>query len=139
MKVGEALFADVEKSSIILLKYWLEISNEQQEKRFKSRIKNEHKQWKLSPMDLEARRRWFDYSRARDAMLKATDTDASPWHIVKNDDKEKGRLNCISHLLEQIPYESTGTMVVKLPDRDESNAYDDESVMEGRRYVPENF
>ena len=130
---------DMQYDGIILLKYWLEVSNKEQEKRFKSRIKNEHKQWKLSPMDLEARRRWFDYSRARDAMLKATDTDASPWNIVKNDDKERGRLNCISHLLEQIPYESTGTMVVKLPDRDESNAYDDEAVMEGRRYVPENF
>jgi polyphosphate kinase 2 len=124
---------------IILVKYWLEVSNKEQEKRFKSRIKNEHKQWKLSPMDLEARRRWYDYSRARDAMLAATDTEASPWHIVRNDNKERGRLNCISHLLSQIPYESTGTMVVKLPDRDETDAYDDEASMDGRNYVPEVF
>ena len=124
---------------IILLKYWLEVSNEEQEKRFKSRIKNEHKQWKLSPMDLEARRRWYDYSRARDAMLEATDTEHSPWFIVRNDDKERGRLNCIKHLLTQIPYESTGTTIVKLPDRDESGAYDDDASIEGRNFIPEEY
>ena len=124
---------------ILLFKYWLEVSNKEQEKRFKSRIKNEHKQWKLSPMDLEARRRWYDYSRARDAMLDATDTERSPWNIVQNDIKERGRLNCITHLVSQIPYESMGTMIVKLPDRDESDAYDDEESMAERRFVPEKF
>jgi hypothetical protein len=90
-------------------------------------------------MDLEARRRWYDYSLARDAMLDATDTDNSPWHIVDNNDKEEGRLNCISHLLGAIPYAATGSTIIKLPDRDETHAYDDEASMEGRRYVPEKF
>ncbi len=127
------------RDGIILLKYWLEVSNEEQEKRFKSRIKNEHKQWKLSPMDLEARRRWYGYSRARDAMLKATDTKVSPWYIVRNDDKERGRLNCIKHILSRIPYESTGTTIVRLPDRDESDAYDDDASIKGRNFVPEEY
>ncbi|MDJ0879987.1 MAG: polyphosphate kinase 2 [Halieaceae bacterium] len=127
------------RDGIILLKYWLEVSNDEQEKRFKSRIKNEHKQWKLSSMDLEARRRWYDYSRARDAMLEATDTETCPWFIVRNDDKERGRLNCIKHLLSQIPYESTGTTIVKLPDRDESQAYDDAASIEGRNFIPEEY
>jgi polyphosphate kinase 2 len=131
----EALIDD----GIILLKYWLEISNDEQEKRFKSRIKNEIKQWKLSAMDLEARRRWYAYSKARDEMLAATDTDVSPWYIVRNDDKERGRLNCIKHLLSQIPYESTGTTIVKLPDRDESEAYDDQASIENRRFIPEEY
>jgi polyphosphate kinase 2 len=130
---------EIIKDGIILLKYWLEISNEEQEKRFKSRIKNEIKQWKLSAMDLEARRRWYAYSRARDEMLAATDTDVSPWYIVRNDDKERGRLNCIKHLLSQIPYESTGTTIVKLPDRDESDAYDDQASIESRRFIPEEY
>jgi len=139
LKVAPRFEKEITHDGIILLKYWLEVGNKQQEKRFKSRIKNEHKQWKLSPMDLEARRRWYDYSRARDAMLEATDTDANPWHIVANDDKERGRLNCISHLLNQIPYESTGNAIITLPDRDEADAYDDQASMEGRRYVPELF
>jgi polyphosphate kinase 2 len=127
------------KDGIILLKYWLEVTSDVQEKRFRSRVKNEYKQWKLSPMDLEARRRWYAYSRARDAMLEATDTMASPWHIVRNDDKECGRLNCISHILESIPYERLGSLIVHLLDRDESEAYDDEASMKGRNYVPEVF
>jgi len=139
LKTAPRFEQELVDDGIILLKYWLEVSNEEQEKRFKSRIKNEHKQWKLSPMDLEARRRWYAYSRARDAMLEATDTDSCPWHIVQNDDKERGRLNCISHLLDQIPYESMGTMMVKLPDRDESDAYDDDKPMKNRRFVPEKY
>ena len=90
-------------------------------------------------MDLEARRRWYDYSRARDAMLDATDTENSPWHVVDNNDKEKGRLNCITHLLSQIPYANTGSTIIKLPDRDETTAYDDKASMDGRRYVPSKF
>lgn len=124
---------------IILLKYWLEVSNEEQERRFLSRIENEHKQWKLSPMDMESRRRWYEYSHARDAMLEATDTEFAPWHIVDNNIKERGRLNCISHILESIPYESTGSLIVRLPDRDETHAYDDEAAMAGRRFVEEKF
>ncbi|MAT91939.1 MAG: polyphosphate kinase 2 [Halioglobus sp.] len=139
LKVVPAFEAGIIDDGIILLKYWLEVGNEEQEKRFRSRIENEHKQWKLSAIDLESRRRWYDYSRARDAMLEATDTERSPWYIVNNDDKERGRLNCIAHLLEQIPYENTGSLVVRLPDRDESNAYDDQASMSGRRYVEEKF
>jgi polyphosphate kinase 2 len=130
---------EILQDGIILLKYWMEVSSKEQEKRFKSRIKNPMKQWKLSPMDLEARRRWFAYSRARDAMLDATDTDESPWNIVPSDDKEKARLNCITHLLEQIPYESVGETIVRLPDPDESDAYDDIKSMKKRRYIPDAF
>ena len=124
---------------IVLLKYWLEVSDEEQEKRFRSRIEDAHKQWKLSPMDLEARRQWFAYSRARDAMLDATDTPESPWHIVDNNDKYRGRLNCIRHLLDQLPYETFERPSVELPGRDESDAYDDVASMSGRRYVPEHY
>ena len=98
------LCPEVEKyivdGGIILLKYWLEVSNEEQERRFLARIEDPLRQWKLSPMDLPSRRRWYDYSRARDAMLKATDTKHAPWHILRSDDKKRARLNCISHLLE---------------------------------------
>jgi polyphosphate kinase 2 len=127
------------EDGIILLKYWLEVSNKEQEKRFKDRIRRHDKQWKLSGMDLEARRRWYDYSRARDAMFEATDTDDSPWHVVRSDDKKQAHLNCISHLLEQIPYQPLGTTIITLPKRDKTSAYDDDELMQSRRYVPENF
>lgn len=96
----------MQRDGIILLKYWLEVSSEEQEQRFRDRIEDPRKQWKLSPIDLEARRRWYDYSRARDAMMEATDTESNPWHIVPSDDKESARLNCTSHMLAQIPYET---------------------------------
>ena len=130
---------EVQGDGIILIKYWLEVSNEEQKKRFEARIGKKHKQWKLSPMDLEARSRWYDYSRARDVMLDATDTEESPWHIVRNEDKLRGRLNCITHLLQQLPYESMPRATVVLPERDESAAYDDTASMSGRRFVPEEF
>lgn len=126
---------EVVREGIYLKKYWLEVSNEEQEKRFQSRIDDPVKQWKLSPMDLEARRRWYDYSRARDRMLAATDTEESPWHIVSTDDTRAGRLNCITHLLAEIPYERTQQANVVLPERDESNAYDDKAPMRKRQYV----
>mgnify|MGYP001816506245 CR=1 FL=1 len=106
---------EIQAEGIILLKYWLEVSNKEQKKRFLSRIKSPVKMWKLSPMDLEARRRWYDYSRARDRMLEATDVDHSPWHIVNSDNKEQARLNCISHLLSQIPYEPVSYTHLTLP------------------------
>ena len=121
-----------------LLKYWLEVSSEEQEKRFKARIKRPDKQWKLSDMDLEARRRWYAYSRARDRMLDASDTDDSPWYIVPSDDKQAAHLNCISHLLNQVPYEPLGTAIVTLPKPDETEAYDDQKSMKSRRFVPDN-
>ena len=107
--------------------------------RIEAWIDDRTKRWKLSPMDLEARRQWFAYSRARDAMLDATDTPESPWHIVDNNDKYRGRLNCIRHLLDQLPYETFERPSVELPGRDESDAYDDVASMSGRRYVPEHY
>ena len=122
-----------------LFKYWLEVSNEEQEKRFQDRINDPSKNWKLSPMDLESRRRWYDYSLARDAMMDATDTEDAPWHIVNNTEKRLGRLNCISHLLSQVPYQSKAQKSVELPERSTKNAYDDEATMKDRRYVPAIF
>jgi polyphosphate kinase 2 len=122
---------------ILLVKYWLSVSNEEQERRFRKRIQDPLRQWKLSPMDLESRRRWYDYSRARDAMLEASDTDAAPWYIVDSNDKRRARLNCISHLLSVIPYEETPREKIKLPGRDESDAYDDAKPLQQRRYIPQ--
>jgi len=108
---------------IILLKYWLEVSKKEQHKRFLARIRDHSKRWKLSPMDLESHRRWYDYSRARDAMLAATDTAASPWFIVPSDDKKRARLNCISHILSSIPYEEIPYTPPKLPPRQKRKGY----------------
>ena len=96
---------DLLRSGIILVKYWLSVSDEEQERRFKARLKDPAKQWKLSPMDLEARRRWVDYAEAKDEMFAFTDTRESPWYVVEADDKRTMRLNLISHLLSLIPYE----------------------------------
>ena len=90
-------------NGIRLLKYWLEVSPGEQKRRFDARIEDPLRQWKLSPTDLESRRRWYDYSRARDLMLEATDTEHAPWHVVRSDDKKRARLNCIAHLLEPDP------------------------------------
>jgi polyphosphate kinase 2 len=108
---------------IILLKYWLEVSKKEQHKRFVARIKDPSKRWKLSPMDLESHRRWYDYSRARDAMLAATDTAASPWYIVPSDDKKRARLNCIAHILSSIPYEEIPYTPPDLPSRQKRKRY----------------
>jgi polyphosphate kinase 2 len=124
------------EDGIILIKYWLTVSNTEQERRFRRRIEDPVRQWKLSPMDLESRRRWFDYSRARDEMLSATDTDWAPWHILCSDDKRRARLNCIAHLLNLIPYEALPKAEIELPDRDESNAYDDVAPLKLRKQVP---
>jgi polyphosphate kinase 2 len=108
---------------IILLKYWLEVSEKEQHKRFLARIEDPSKRWKLSPMDLESHRRWYDYSRARDAMLAATDTAASPWYIVPSDHKKRARLNCIAHILSSIPYEETPYIPPELPPRQKAKGY----------------
>ena len=108
---------------IILLKYWLEVSEKEQHKRFLARIKDPSKRWKLSPMDLESHRRWYDYSRARDAMLAATDTMASPWYIVPSNDKKRARLNCMAHILGSIPYEEISYKPPKLPRRQKAKGY----------------
>ena len=108
-----------------------------QEKRFRRRMEDPVRQWKLSPMDLESRRRWFSYSRARDEMLSATDTDWAPWYVVRSDDKRRARLNCISHLLSLIPYEALPQEKIELTERDKSNAYDDVTPLQLRNQVPE--
>ena len=126
-------------SGIQLVKYWFDVSMEEQERRFKGRINDPRKIWKLSPMDLESYQRWYDYSRARDALLLASDLDYSPWHIVRSDDKRRARLNCISHLLGLIPYEEVPCEAVELGKRHNKNAYDDVAALEGRKFIPEIF
>ena len=126
------------QSGIILVKYWFEVSQQEQTRRFQARIDDGRKIWKLSPMDLESHRRWYDYSCARDDMLLATDTSFAPWYIVNADDKRRARLNCISHLLSVIPYEEIEREKVKLPERQKAHGYEDPK---NRRYnlVPKVF
>jgi polyphosphate kinase 2 len=126
-------------NGIILLKYWLEVGDKEQERRFRARIEDPVRQWKLSPMDLPSRQRWYDYSRARDQMLDATDTDFAPWNVVQSDNKKRARLNLITHLLEQIPYVRQKHDKVKLPRRNTKNAYDDGATMTRRRWIPERY
>jgi polyphosphate kinase len=124
---------------IILIKYWLEVGQKEQERRFEARIKDPLRQWKLSPMDLESFRRWYEYSRARDKMLEATDTKHAPWYIVRSDDKRRARLNCISHLLRLIPYKKAPREKVRLPKRSMKDRYNDEISLKGRRFIPKKF
>jgi polyphosphate kinase 2 len=111
------------QSGIILLKYWLEVSPEEQTRRLEARIDDGRKIWKLSPMDLESYSRWYDYSRARDEMFAASDTDFAPWYVAHSDDKRRARLNIISHLLDQIPYKSAPREKPKLPKRQKPGGY----------------
>jgi polyphosphate kinase len=127
------------EGGIMLFKFWLEVSNDEQERRFEARIRDPLRQWKLSPMDLPSRTRWYDYSRARDMMLDATDTEHAPWYVARSDDKKRARLNCISHLLSLIPYERVPREKVKMPKRSNKGAYDDQAAMEGRKFVPEKY
>ena len=113
----------VVQSGIILVKYWFEVSQQEQTRRFQARINDGRKIWKLSPMDLESHQRWYDYSRAKDEMLLATDTSYAPWYIVNADDKKRARLNCISHLLSVIPYKEIEREKVKLPERQKPHGY----------------
>jgi polyphosphate kinase len=126
-------------AGIQLIKYWLEVSNKEQKRRFEARINDPLRQWKLSPMDLPSRSRWYDYSHARDVMLKATDTKFAPWHILRSDDKRRARLNCISHILSMIPYEKVPREKVKLPNRSKKRAYDDETTLKRRHFVPQKY
>jgi polyphosphate kinase len=132
---------DVERgfvdAGIMLIKYWFEVSQEEQTRRFTERINDPRKTWKLSPMDLESHRRWYDYSRARDAMFAATDTDFAPWHVVMADDKRRARLNCIAHLLSLIPYEKLPAEPTKLPKRQKPRDYVEPS--HPYRFVPERY
>jgi len=126
-------------SGIQLIKIWLEVSDKEQKRRFEARIDDPLRQWKLSPMDLPSRERWFDYSRARDKMLEATDTKHAPWYVLHSDDKRRARLNCITHLLEQIPYKKVPRERVKLPKRSMKDAYDDQASLKGRKLVAERY
>lgn len=125
------------EGGIHLIKIWLESSDKEQKRRFQARIKDPLRQWKLSPMDLPSRSRWFEYSRARDMMLKATDTKRSPWYILRSDDKKRARLNCIAHILKLIPYKKVPHAKIKLPKRSMKGAYDDTRTLRGRKFVPE--
>ena len=129
----------IAESGILLLKYWLEVSNEEQERRFKARIEDPLRQWKLSPIDLPSRSRWYDYSRARDMMLESTDTEGAPWHILRSNDKKRARLNCISHILSMISYKKVPKEKVDLPKRSRDGAYDDQATLQDRRFVPEKY
>jgi len=124
---------------IRLLKFWLEVSNDEQERRFEARITDPLRQWKLSPTDLPSRTRWYAYSRARDQMLDATDTETAPWYLVRSDDKKRARLNCIAYLLSLIPYQRVHREKVKLRKRSTKEEYDDQATLQGRRFVPEKY
>ena len=124
---------------ITLIKFWLEVSNKEQEKRFMARITDPVRQWKLSNMDLPSREKWYDYSRARDRMLEATDTGFAPWVIVRSDDKKRARLNAIAHLLSVVPYKKLKREKIDLPKRAKKHAYDDEAAIKDRRFVREVF
>jgi len=122
---------------IQLIKIWLEVSDEEQKRRFEARIDDPRRQWKLSPMDLPSRSKWYQYSKARDQMLAATDTKHAPWFILRSDDKRRARLNCISHLLKAIPYKSVKREKVQLPKRSEKGKYDDLATLAGKNFIAE--
>ena len=127
------------EGGVTLIKIWMEVSNDEQKRRFEARIDDPIRQWKLSPMDLPSRRRWYEYSRARDLMLKKTDTRIAPWWIIRSDDKRKARLNTIAHLLSQIPHKKLPQDKVKLPGRSRKGAYDDDAAIARRRFVRERY
>jgi polyphosphate kinase 2 len=124
---------------IQLIKIWLEVGKDEQEKRFAARVDDPLRQWKLSPMDVESYSRWYDYSRARDAMLEASDSEHAPWSIVHSNDKRRARLNCISHILSTIPYQRAPRTKVKLPKRNNKGKYDDQASLAGRKVVAEKY
>ena len=138
-----SLCPEVEKyivdGGIILIKLWLEVGMDEQERRFHARIDDPLRQWKLSPMDTESYRRWYDYSRARDLMLNATSSKHAPWRIVRSDDKRRARLNCISHLLHTIPYKEMDQERVRLPKRSKKGEYDDQATLRGMTFVAERY
>ena len=117
----------------------MEVSDDEQKRRFEARISDPLRQWKLSPMDLPSRERWYDYSRARDMMLKKTDTDVAPWYIVRSDDKRTARLNTIAHLLSLIPHKKLPQEKVELPERSTKDAYNDAKSIARRRFVRERY
>lgn len=127
------------ENGIILVKFWLEVGDDEQKRRFEARITDPVRQWKLSPMDLPSRSKWYHYSRARDRMLKSTDTKFAPWHILRSDDKKRARLNCIAYLLKLLPYKKIKRDKITLPDRETKEAYDDDVSLKDRKFVPEKY
>ena len=127
------------EGGILLIKIWLESSDKEQKRRFEARMEDPLRQWKLSPMDLPSRTKWFEYSRARDMMLKATDTKHAPWYILHSDDKKRARLNCIRHILDLIPYKKVPREKIKLPKRSMKGAYDDQATIAHRKFIPEKY
>ena len=128
---------EIVDSGIILIKVWLEVGMDEQERRFKARINDPLRQWKLSPMDLESYKHWYEYSEARDTMLKATDTKHAPWHLLRSDDKKRARLNGISFILSAIPYKQIKRKKAKLPKRSMRHKYDDHKSIRDRKFIPE--
>ena len=126
-------------AGIILIKYWLEVGQKEQQRRFEARLEDPLRQWKLSPMDLESFRRWYEYSRARDKMLEATDTKHAPWYLVRSDDKRRARLNCIAHLLSLIPYKKVPREKIKLSKRSEKDRYNDQAPLKAHHFIPERY
>jgi polyphosphate kinase 2 len=125
-------------AGIILIKIWLEVGMQEQERRFAARIEDPLRQWKLSPMDIESFQRWYSYSRARDMMFKATSSRHAPWHVVRSDDKRRARLNCIAHLLKTIPYKTISREKVRLPKRSDKGRYNDQA-LRGAKSVAERY
>ena len=124
------------RSGIYLIKYWFSVNDEEQERRFQERIGNPIKRWKLSPMDLESRKRWVDYSRAKDVMFEHTDLKRTPWFVVNADKKKQARLNCIRHLLDQVPYRDMKPVEIEVPPRQSDTDYK-RPKMSSQRFVPE--
>jgi len=139
LKVTPPFEKQVIDSGIILIKLWLEVGNKEQKRRFKARMDDPLRQWKLSPMDLPSRAKWYEYSLARDAMFKATDTHFAPWYVVRSDDKRRARLNVITHILETIPYKKIKRPNVELPERSRKHEYDDQKTLAKRKFVREAY
>jgi polyphosphate kinase len=137
LELAPAVEKAMTDNGILLLKYWLEVSPDEQTRRLKSRMHDPRKIWKLSDMDLKSYSRWYDYSRARDAMFAATDTAWAPWYVAHTDDKKRGRLNIISHLLSQVPYEPIPARDIKLPRRQRPGGYTEPDLP--LRYIPTPF
>ena len=139
LKLAPTIEKYIVDAGIILIKFWLEVGKEEQERRFHARINDPMRQWKLSPMDVESYRHWDDYSKARDMMFEATDTKIAPWYIIRSDDKRRARLNCISHILATIPHKEIRAEKVKLPKRSDKSKYDDQRALKGRNFVRERY
>src|ERR1700757_356157 len=137
LRVCPAWERDIIEAGITMIKYWFEISQEEQTRRFSERINDPRKIWKLSPMDLESHRRWYDYARARNAMFAATDTQEAPWYVVNADDKRRARLNCIAHFLSLIPYEDILPAKADLPPRQKAKGY--KELDHPYRFIPEKY